>query len=116
MQWYVKVIQNYVNFDGRARRMEYWMFYLMNFLISLGLVMIEGIMGLPGIFTGLYSLFILLPSIAVTVRRLHDTGKSGWWFFISFIPIIGAIILLIFMIIEGEHGYNNYGHDPKEEA
>ncbi|MGM0834836.1 MAG: DUF805 domain-containing protein [Bacillota bacterium] len=113
MQWYVKVLKNYVTFSGRARRKEYWMFALISALISLALTIVESVSDLSQILTGIYSLFIFLPSLAVSIRRLHDTGKSGWWFLIVLIPIVGAIILLVFMCLDSEEGMNKYGPNPK---
>jgi uncharacterized membrane protein YhaH (DUF805 family) len=112
MQWYLKVISNYVGFAGRARRKEYWMFMLVNILIALTLGFVEGLLGSPGYIGGLYSLFIMLPSIAVAVRRLHDTGRTGWWVLINFVPFIGFFIFLYFMVVEGEPSDNEYGRDP----
>ncbi|CAM4386214.1 uncharacterized membrane protein YhaH (DUF805 family) [Paenibacillus endophyticus] len=113
MQWYTKVMKNYVGFTGRARRMEYWMFILMNVLISIALVIVESIVGLTGVLSGLYSLAVLLPSLAVLVRRLHDIGRSGVWIFIGLIPFIGAIVLLVFSFMEGQESVNEYGPNPK---
>ncbi|MEK3884626.1 DUF805 domain-containing protein [Paenibacillus sp. PL2-23] len=115
MEWYLKVIKNYVGFTGRARRKEYWMFVLFNIIISVALSIIEMIAGMPSILTWLYSLAIFLPSLAVLVRRLHDTGRSGWWVLIGLIPLVGFIILLVFACMEGE-GDNQYGPDPKQFA
>jgi len=118
MQWYLGVLKKYAEFNGRARRMEYWMFTLFNIIIAVvlnSLVAVIGesiLMALPV----LYSLFVFIPGIAVTVRRLHDTGRSGWWILIVFVPIIGGLVLLFFMIIEGEAGDNAYGPNPKLAA
>ena len=117
MQWYLQVLKKYAVFSGRARRKEYWMFVLFNILIAMGLGFIDGITGMAseggmGVLGGLYNLAILIPSLAVAVRRLHDTGRSGWYLLIAFIPIIGGLILLFFMIQEGE-GANQYGENPK---
>ena len=122
MNWYLKVLKQYAEFNGRARRKEYWMFVLFNILISIGLFIFVGIGAVSGsttivsIFYGLYTLYslaILLPGIAVTVRRLHDINKSGAYFFIVFIPLIGPIWLLVLMATEGTQGENQYGPDPK---
>lgn len=113
MEWYLKVLQNYVGFSGRARRKEYWMFVLFNFIAGIVLGIIEAIIGLPGILSGLYSLAILIPSLALVFRRLHDTGKSGWWILISLVPIAGSIILLVFMCLDSDAGTNKYGPNPK---
>lgn len=113
MEWYLKVLKNYVGFQGRARRKEYWMFFLFNLIVSIVLAIVESLVGLEQMLTGLYSLAVLLPSLAVTVRRLHDTGRSGWWFLISLIPIIGAIVLLVFTVQDSQEGENQYGPNPK---
>lgn len=117
MQWYTDVIKKYVVFSGRARRKEYWMFVLFNVIISIILSIIDSIAktrsGGVGILGAIYSLAVLLPSLGVTVRRLHDTNKSGWWILIGIIPLIGAIILIVFTATEGTPGDNQYGPDPK---
>ena len=118
MNWYLDVLKKYAVFQGRSRRKEYWMFSLVNLILVFGLVMIEGTMGLGmaeglGMLSGLYMLLVLLPSLAVSVRRLHDTGRSGWWLLIAFIPLIGALVLLFFNIQDSELGENEYGVNPK---
>lgn len=118
MNWYMAVLKKYAEFNGRARRKEYWMFALMNFLITILIGIVGALLGKTGglisvSLTSLYSLFIFIPSIAVTVRRLHDTNKSGWWILISFVPFIGALVLLIFMIIDSDPNENAYGPNPK---
>lgn len=122
IEWYKKVVfENYANFNGRARRSEYWYFALASGIISIVLTIIDKVAGTTfgiaetGIIGGLYSLLVLLPSFAVGVRRLHDVGKSGWFTLIILIPIIGAIWLLILACTEGDHGTNAYGPDPKNE-
>lgn len=114
MNWYLKVLQNYVNFEGRARRTEYWMFTLINFVISLGIGFIANLIGLEVLGT-VYSLAVLLPGIAVAVRRLHDIGKSGWMYLLIFLPVIGWIWLIVLLATEGNAGPNEYGEDPKNE-
>jgi uncharacterized membrane protein YhaH (DUF805 family) len=121
MNWYLEVLRKYAVFNGRARRKEYWFFVLFNVLISIILGFIDGLLGLTdsgglGPLRGLYTLAVLIPSLAVAVRRLHDTGKSGWFLLLALIPCVGGIILLIFMAQEGESGGNQYGSDPKEET
>ncbi|MFD2445295.1 DUF805 domain-containing protein [Bacillus sp. CGMCC 1.16607] len=113
MHWYLKVLKNYVGFSGRARRMEYWMFVLFNLIISFILGFLEGMLDWPPLLSGLYSLAVLLPSLAVGVRRLHDTGRSGWWLLISLIPFVGWIIIIIFMFLDSDPGANEYGPNPK---
>lgn len=121
MSWYLKVLKNYAVFKGRARRKEYWMFALFNVLIAFGLGFIEGAAGIAAetnasVLALIYNLAILIPAIAVTVRRLHDTGRTGWWFFIALIPFIGAIVLLVFMCLDSDSGVNQYGPNPKTAA
>ena len=115
MEWYLKVVRdNYANFSGRARRAEFWYFALFSFLISIGLAIVDGVLGTNGILGGIYSLAIVIPNIAVGARRLHDTGRSGWWQLIGFVPIIGLIVLLIFFVQEGSFDRNEYGPSPKK--
>lgn len=117
MSWYLKVLQNYAVFDGRARRKEYWMFALVNFCVSLLLTLVDlAAFGGLQILSGIYGLAILVPSIAVSVRRLHDIGKSGWYLFISLIPLIGGIWLLILTVTDSDEGANQYGENPKLKA
>ncbi|MGE8082111.1 DUF805 domain-containing protein [Peribacillus loiseleuriae] len=113
MQLYLKVLKNYVGFQGRARRKEYWMFVLISGIISIVLSILESVANLSPFLTALYSLAILLPSLAVGARRLHDTGRSGWWQLIAFIPLIGSIILLVFMCQGSQENDNQYGSKPK---
>lgn len=112
MEWYLEVLKKYADFSGRARRKEYWMFTLVNFIIMVLLVILEGLLGIVGVISGLYSLAVLIPTIAVAVRRLHDTGRSGWWFLLVFIPLAG-LILLVFFILSGDDEENDYGISPK---
>jgi uncharacterized membrane protein YhaH (DUF805 family) len=119
MNWYLMVLKKYAQFEGRSRRKELWMFTLFNCLFSwplyiLGLVLHGNALG--SIFIGLYLIYllaILVPCLSVTVRRLHDQGKSGWWWFIILVPIVGPIILLVFMCLDGDPGTNQYGPNPK---
>ncbi|QHT63069.1 DUF805 domain-containing protein [Paenibacillus lycopersici] len=115
MEWYLKVLRNYVNFSGRARRTEYWMYVLFSFMASVLLAIADAMLGAGRLLSMLYSLAVLLPSLAVVVRRLHDTGRSGWWYFIILIPIVGAIVLLVFLLLDSEPGMNRYGPNPKGE-
>jgi len=114
MNWYLEVLKNYAVFTGRARRTEYWMFALVNFIIAMAIGIVEGVLGGPGVIGMLYFLAVLIPAIAVSVRRLHDTGRSGLWLLISFVPLIGAIVLLVFMVQDSDPGQNQYGMNPKE--
>lgn len=112
MDWYLKALKNYVGFEGRARRKEYWNFALFNFLISLALAVVDAMLE-TGILTGLYGLAVLLPGLAVSVRRLHDTNRSGWWLLIGLIPVVGAIALLVFALLDSDPDPNRYGSSPK---
>ncbi len=112
MEWYLTVLKKYAVFKGRARRKEFWMFMLFNAIFSVVLGLVDGMLGTQ--FFGLiYSLAVLIPSIAVNVRRLHDIGRTGWWVLIGLIPVIGFIVLIVFAATEGDKGSNEYGSDPK---
>jgi len=113
MEWYLTVLKKYAEFSGRARRKEYWFFVLFNIIISFVLGLVDGFVGLGGVLGGIYALAVLIPSIAVGVRRLHDTGRSGWWLLIGLVPIIGLIVLIVFMVGDSESGSNQYGPNPK---
>lgn len=118
MEWYLKVLREYARFEGRARRKEYWMFALINFAIALAIGLVEtGLLGATfGIIGLIYLLAVLIPSLAVAVRRLHDTGRSGWWFLLVFLPLIGALVLIFFMVQDSQPGSNAYGPNPKGEG
>lgn len=122
MNWYLEVLKKYAVFGGRARRKEYWFFALFNVIIIIALSFIDVSAGLYdidsgfGLLSGLYSLAVLLPSIAVAVRRLHDIDRSGWWLLIAIIPLIGGIVLLVFAVLDSTPGDNQYGPNPKVAA
>lgn len=125
MEWYLKVIRNYAGFSGRARRKEYWMFALFNMIIIFGLNFLAGIvmsasedggMMATSFLGGLYGLAVFLPSLAVIVRRLHDTGKSGWYYLWIFVPLIGLILVFIALVKDSDPGENKYGPNPKMEG
>ncbi len=116
MNWYIKALKNYATFDGRAQRAEYWYFALFNLLVSFGLGFVEGFLGVPGVISGVYALAVLVPGVAVGVRRLHDINKSGWMLFVALIPIVGAIILLVWAVQDSDSGDNDYGPNPKGAA
>jgi uncharacterized membrane protein YhaH (DUF805 family) len=122
INWYKKVVfENYANFNGRARRSEYWYFALMNLIILIVAAVLDSTLGLNfaplpyGILYVVIALATFIPGLAVAVRRLHDVGKSGWFYFIVLIPLIGAIWLLVLFFTEGNQGENQYGADPKGE-
>ena len=115
MDWYLTVLKNYAGFSGRARRKEFWMFSLINFVIAVLLAGIGTALD-TNLLSLIYSLAVLVPSLAVLVRRLHDTGRSGWWALIAVIPIIGGIVLIIFTVLEGDQAPNAHGVNPKLAA
>ena len=148
--WYLEVLRKYAVFSGRARRKEFWCFSLVSFIIVLVLTVLDNQLGTfhratdLGLFVSLYCLAILIPEIAVTVRRLHDTGRSGWWILLmlpygvvgaamgamsadempvamglvgimSIIGLIGLVVLLVFMVLDSQPGSNQFGPNPKGE-
>ena len=115
MDWYLGVLKQYAVFDGRARRKEYWMFVLFNFVIAAALAIIGQVIGLVDVLRALYMLGVLVPGLAVSVRRLHDTGRSGWMLLIALVPFVGWLVVLYFMAQTGETATHSYGPDPKAE-
>lgn len=115
MSEYLSVLKKYATFSGRARRKEYWMFTLVNFLILAVVNILATVLNLPILLTlgSIYSLAVFIPSLAVCVRRLHDIGKCGWWVLIVLIPVIGAIWLIIMFCTDSMYGENQYGPNPK---
>jgi len=119
MSWFLSVLRHYATFHGRARRREYWTYLAVYVPIYAGLELVDLLTGtfdmesMMGALTGLYVLATVIPGTAVAVRRLHDTGRSGWWLLASVVPLLGAIVLLFFLIQEGDAGDNPYGADPK---
>lgn len=111
MDWYTDVLRQYTVFTGRAGRQEFWMFALINFGIMIAISVVENVLGL-GILSFVYSLAVFLPSLAVTIRRLHDTDRIGWWSLVALIPLVGWIILLVLMALPGTPGPNRYGPAP----
>lgn len=119
MNWYLNALRQYAVFTGRARRKEYWFFVLFNIIIFFILSLIDQTLGLRGFVAGLgllsslYWLAVIIPSIAVAIRRLHDIGRTGWWLLLVLIPVIGPIVLLIFALLDSQPGPNQYGANPK---
>ncbi|HXC55683.1 MAG TPA: DUF805 domain-containing protein [Rhizomicrobium sp.] len=114
INWFMKVVtQHYFDFNGRARRAEFWWYILVYLIIAIVLNVIDGMVHLNGILGGLFGLALLLPSLGVMVRRLHDTNRSGWWYFIILVPLVGIVLLIIWFAAEGTKGPNTYGPDPK---
>ncbi|MER8233104.1 DUF805 domain-containing protein [Streptomyces sp. NPDC101490] len=112
MNWYLAVFKKYAVFNGRARRQEFWMFELFNVIASIVLSIIDYAAGIQ-LFGLIYALAVIIPSLAVLVRRLHDTNRSGWWVLIGFVPIVGFIVLLVFACTEGDQHENEHGPNPK---
>lgn len=115
MDWYLTVLKKYAVFEGRARRKEYWMFFLFNIIISIILGAIAGALKVPFLAI-IYTLAVLIPGLSVSVRRLHDISKSGLWILIVFIPIIGPLVFLVFMVLDSHPGDNQFGPNPKVAA
>lgn len=115
MNNYLQVLKKYAEFKGRSSRKEYWYFQIIQLLIIIFLVYWDSRLNMLdleagfGTLSGLYIVATLVPSLAVTVRRLHDISRSGWWFFISLVPLVGPIILLVMMLMAGEPAKNEYG-------
>jgi uncharacterized membrane protein YhaH (DUF805 family) len=112
MQWYLGVWRNYVGFDGRASRTEYWMFTLFNAIAVVVLMLLGALMRINSVLILVYELAIIVPSLAVQFRRLHDTGRSGWWMLITLVPFAGAIVLLVFFLLPSDPGMNRFGAEP----
>ena len=122
MNWFLAALKKYATFSGRAQRSEYWYFVLFYFVIFIGLAIVDGITGSfdeeagMGLLGSLFVIAMLIPSLAVGVRRLHDTNRSGWWLLVSIIPVIGLIVLVVFTIQDSQPGQNQFGPNPKEMA
>jgi len=115
MQWYLQVLRNYTQFNGRSRRSEYWHFMLVNLIVAVVLGFTDGVLRKIigfGMFGLVYGLAVLVPGIAVSIRRLHDTDRSGWWLLLAFVPLVG-LVLLWFMAQDSDAGTNRYGQNPK---
>jgi uncharacterized membrane protein YhaH (DUF805 family) len=117
LNWYLRTLKKYAVYDGRACRKEYWYFFLFNILIIIGLTFIDYAIGTlnpkgHGLLSTIYTLAVAIPTIAVSVRRLHDRGKSGWWFLINLVPLAGPLVFLVFMVPAGQPGANEFGPNP----
>ena len=119
MSWYIEALRKYAVFSGRSRRKEYWYFVLFNVIIGVALSVLDALIGTYnpsagiGLLGGIYSLAVLVPSIAVSVRRLHDIDRTGWWVLIALVPVVGAIVLIVFHVLDSTPGPNRYGPNPK---
>ncbi|MFK7862100.1 MAG: DUF805 domain-containing protein [Granulosicoccus sp.] len=109
------VLSNYAKFEGRAARSEFWWFALFSFLVQIVASILDATVGGVGIFGLLASLALLIPSLSVGARRLHDTNRSGWWLLISLVPLIGFLVLLVFFILRGTDESNRFG-DPQVQS
>jgi uncharacterized membrane protein YhaH (DUF805 family) len=115
------VFSQYVGFSGRARRSEYWWFALFAILVNVVARVLDSVLfdtstASTGIFGIIVGLALFLPGLAVAVRRLHDTDRTGWWVLIGLVPLVGAIVLLVFMVSDSKPGTNRFGASPKEQA
>ncbi len=111
--WKKVVLENYANFDGRARRAEFWWYALANLIVSVVLNLLQAAASIFVVLVVIYGLAVLIPGIAVGIRRLHDTDRSGWWLLLVFIPIVGAIVLIVFWATDGKPEVNQYGASEK---
>ena len=121
MEAVTTVFSKYADFSGRARRSEYWYFTLFNLIVSLVLALLGNLVGgqngqFSTILSSLYSLAVLIPGLAVSWRRLHDVGKSGGYYFIGLIPLVGIILLIVWFCRDSVPGYNQYGSNPKGDG
>ncbi|MDB5966059.1 MAG: hypothetical protein JWQ72_2559 [Polaromonas sp.] len=113
MQWYLNVMKQYATFSGRARRKEYWMFFLVYIAIIVVATIIDSVIGLPGVVSGIVALVHIIPSLAAAVRRMHDTGRSGWAVLIFLVPFVGVFIAIYWLTQDSKAGDNTYGANPK---
>ena len=119
MSWYLKALKNYAGFSGRSRRREYWFFTLFSLLATIALSILDAIIfnlsseTVLGMLTGVYGLAVIIPTLAVAFRRLHDTDRSGWWLLINLVPMIGSLIFIVLLLLDSQPGENRYGPFPK---
>jgi len=111
MEYFIGALKKYADFTGRARRKEYWMFFLFIVIFSVVVGIVDGMLGIS-VLSLIYGLALLIPSLSIGARRLHDTGRTGWWQLISLIPVIGSIVLIVFYV-QDSHDDNDYGANPK---
>ncbi|NJQ03271.1 DUF805 domain-containing protein [Streptomyces zingiberis] len=109
MTWYLLAFRKYAVFTGRAHRKEFWMFWLVSFAVGVLLYVLERALSIDPVLTGLYLAVVFVPSLSASARRLHDTGRSGWWQLINLVPLVGGIILTVLLALRGTEGENAYG-------
>ena len=120
LQYYIDFWKNYTNFSGRSSRAAFWTAMLIHFLLWVAgfflmlMIPVYPLIKLITILAQGYTIALLIPLVALCVRRLHDIGKSGWWYLVGFVPLVGSIVLIVWYCREGDHGANAYGPDPKE--
>ena len=122
VKWFLYAIKNSFKFEGRAARPEYWHFFFVALLIFIALLVLDVMVGGYdqrlgfGIFSGIFMMIILIPSIAVGARRLHDTDRSGWWQLVNFVPYVGSIVVVVLLLLRGQAEPNRYGPPPTHSA
>ena len=114
MEWFLQVMRKFADVSGRARRKELWMFTLVIGVANLVFNVLGRMTSLFSIVGVLFSLVVLVPSITVSIRRLHDTGRSGWWLLLNLVPFLGWAVVIYFFVLDGQPGHNQYGPNPKE--
>ncbi|WP_105254244.1 DUF805 domain-containing protein [Pseudoalteromonas sp. T1lg75] len=115
MEYFMEALKRYADFSGRTRRKGYWMFILFYLIFAIVAVILDVVLGFESMpLTNVYSLALFIPSLAIGARRLHDTGRSGWWQLLYFLPLIGFIVLIIFFVQDSQDGDNDHGANPKE--
>jgi len=115
MEFFIGAYKQYADFQGRANRQKYWMFYLFYIIFYIALSVVDSFIGTGGLLGGLFALGSFVPSIAIAARRLHDTNRSGWWQLIILIPLVGLIVLIVFLAQKGTSDENKFGQDPLGE-
>jgi uncharacterized membrane protein YhaH (DUF805 family) len=120
MEWATLPLKRYLDFAGRSRRKEYWMFFLLVIVLEVVAMVLDNVLGMGQMVAGIYGpllvllmLALIVPGIAVSIRRLHDTDRSAWWVLIGLVPFVGGLVLLVFFVMEGTRGPNRFGPDPK---
>lgn len=116
MEFFMRAYKNYANFSGRDTRQQYWMFYLFYIIFVVVFGFVDPLIGAVGLLNGIFILVSIIPSVALATRRLHDIGKSGWWQLLALIPVVGSIVLLVFLVKQGDPGENQFGPNPLNDV